>query len=297
MKDFIWKASKRAMTTKELFDYGRVFYIPESVVPKLCKISSFEKDPTKVDRHLKIKMVTKHVVTRKEHRGFVVEEGAEFIIPFYYLYLSVNNCGYSPELVVYKSVSLENGNFVFVPGAEETTENLKAWSDKVSDLAETVAAEMEESSNKEKYENTTFDAEVEDTVYVGKTLDITVSEDMTVAEFKAEVKNVLGIVPCIFQYQKKVKDANAPLKSIGVKGNTVVKVGPYFEIGDVNDLLQEQLQLEKVAFYFKYINRPWAYIMVDEPLSSVHRLPSVWRSIQVSIFIRIVNLIDVDKLD
>lgn len=295
MKDFIWKASKRAMTAKELFDYGRVFYIPESVVPKLCKISSFEKDPTKVDRNLKIKMVTKHVVTHEEHRGFVVEEGAESIIPFYELYRRADHdC--EPDMYVYKSVALENGNFTYVPGSKEATESLKAWYEKVYDFAEEATEEWK-TSDEEKYQNTTFDVEVEDTVYVGKTLDITVSEDMTVAEFKAEVKNVLGIVPYIFQYQKKVKDANAPLKSIGVKGNTVVKVGPYFEIGDVNDLLQEQLQLEKVAFYFKYINRPWAYIMVDEPLSNVHHLPSVWRSIQVSIFIRIVNLIDVDKLD
>lgn len=292
MKDFIWKASKRALPIKDLYDDTyQVFYIPESIVPKLCKITSFEKDPAKfAGEKVKVKMVTEYVAEYNKETGFVIEEGAEYIIPLYYNYLAATNCGNDPIFKVYKSVSLEDGEFSYVPGSDEATEKLNDWCKELYHFAENEVESALAPSKRDNYK-ISFDAEVEDAVYVGKTLDVKVSEDMTVAEFKEEVKNVLGVIPNIFLNQKEVKDPNALLKSVGVKGKTVIKVGPYLAVGDVNRLFKEQLKWEGVEVYFKFAKRPWSYMMGDQLLSELDNLPSIWKSIQCNVAIKIVNII------
>ena len=90
-----------------------------------------------------------------------------------------------------------------------------------------------------------------------------------------------------------MKDPNALLKIVGVKGITIIKVGPYLAVGDVNRLFKEQLKWEGVAVYFKFAKRPWSYMMGDELLSNVENLPSIWKSIQYNVAIKIVNMVNV----
>ena len=129
MKDFIWKASKREVNVRSLFnDPWEVFYIPEKTLPSLCKVDSFSADPAKYKlAKVRYKRVSRYVAEENKGTGFVIEAGAEYIIPFYLIYLRVTGCGNDPIFKVVKSVALEDGNFTYELGSDEASATFNAW--------------------------------------------------------------------------------------------------------------------------------------------------------------------------
>lgn len=290
MKEYVWQKSKRLINSKELFkNVYKVFYVPESIVEKLCRISEFEKDPVKFDGgKVKIKMVTDNIAEHEKSTGFVIEEGAEFIIPLYFSYLRATGCSVKPIVVFYKSVSLNGGNFKFVYGTEEATNNFNDWIKKFNYFALNEIEPSLEGRQRERY-YINFDAEVDDVVYVGETLDIKLSEDMSIIKFKEEVKRVIGVIPTIYHNQKEVKN-DIRLKSLGFKGQNVLHLDPNWAVGDVNCILKKLFNKKKVEIYFKYVQRPWSYMHGTVLLSDVDYLPSIWESIKCNLMIWFVNL-------
>lgn len=289
MREYIWQKSKRLINSKELFNnVHKVFYVPDSIVEKLCRTSDFEKDPVKFDgEKVKIKMVTDNI-TEHESTGFVIEEGAEFIIPLYFSYLRAIHCSNEPIIIIYKSVSLKEGKFAFVYGTEQSTNNFNTWINKFNYFAvNEIEPELETRQIERYYIN--FDAEIDDVVYVGETLDIKISEDMSIAKFKDEVKRVIGVIPTIYYNQKEVKN-DIRLKSIGFKGQNVVRIDPNLAVGDVNCILKKLFNKKRVEIYFKYIQRPWSYMGGSVLLSDVDFLPSIMESIKCNLLVWFVNL-------
>ena len=287
MKDFIWKASKRALKATDLFkDPYQVFYVLESCLPKLCSIDSLDIEPGKYNgKSVKIKKVTEYIAKANETTGFVIEEGAEFIIPLYYIYLHVTSCGNEPIFEAVTSVTLKNGEFSCVQASESATKQLKMWTKKAADFIE-VALE-ENAANEQSYKQVTFEAEIEDTMYVGETIDMEISGEMTLSDFQNRFAKIYGATPVIIKQRKEVKDGHTLLKDIGIKGKTIIKIEPYLSMGEINDSLLKQLCLSDINFFFKFNNRPWAYMLGNQLLAEVDKLPSIWKSIEYNILIKI----------
>lgn len=292
MADFIWKASKKAVKARELYnDTFEVFYIPESALSQLSKVDSFAKEPEKYEgAKVKIKRVSEFMA--KEHEsGFIIEEGADVIIPLYYMYLQVTGCGNEPTFSVYKSYTVEGRFFSIEPASEKAMEQFDAWTRDVAYFAEKNIDRLG-LGGQETFKNIAFDAEFGEPEYVGKTIDVVVSEDMTFGEFKNNFIQAVGVIPNIFYHKQEVKDKGALLKTIGIKGKTTVKLMPFIAVGDVTRALNEQLNLEGVMVYYKFVNRPWSYMMGDQLLTEANKLPSIWRSICYNVAIKIANSVD-----
>lgn len=285
MKDYIWKSSERVMTALELNEFSHnMFYIPETEVEKLCQTNSFAKNPKEYEGIKgKIKRVTKKV-TDYESTGLVVEQGAEHIVPFYYLYSQV--CGTGPQLVAYKSVALNDGAFSFVRGSEDANLKLQEWNKQIRRYFDRDEYDFKE----EDFKKITFNVEIEDTIYVGRTIDITITENMTLAEFSDTLQKVLGVIPVVVHQKKIVTEHDALLKDIGIHGTGIVKLIPESILYDARGFIQQQLNFDKETFMLvKYAKRPWAYINEEEVrLSNINNLPPIWKSVWQNIISKFV---------
>ena len=295
MKDFIWKTTNEVINLKDVCNTSHLVYVYEDIIKHIDKVDlvSFYKEPEKFSKiKLKLKEVTEYI-TDIDKVGFVIEKGAELLVPLYYIFLSVDHCGDDPEIVLVKSVSLENGDFSFVLATDDVKDKFKEWSEEIKAFVEKKFEWCNDDDITEPYKHVTIDAEIDRTIYIGETIDIEISEGMSLGEFKSIFQEKFGVVPCVFYSKKEDKNLQHKLNCFGISGKTLVRIPSFFALGDINWELRNQLQLSSdIEFRFRYVGRPWAFLLGREKLSEVDQLPPVWKSIGFNLLLKLVDKID-----
>lgn len=295
MKDYIWQTQNEVINLKDVCNTIHLVYVYEDIIKHIDKVDliSFYKEPEKYSKiKLKLKEVSDHI-TEHDKIGYVVEKGAELLVPLYYIFLSVNHCGDDPEIVLVKSVALEDGNFSYILAQDDVKEMFKKWCEEIKTFVEKKFEWCNDDDIIEPYKHVAIDAEIDKTIYVGETIDIEVSEDMSLGEFKSYFQEKFGVIPCIFDHKKEGKNLQQKLNCFGISGKTLVRIPSFFALGDIDWELRNQLHLSSdIEFRFRYVNRPWAFLFGRETLSEVGNLPPIWKSIGFNLLLKIVDKID-----
>ena len=295
MKDYIWQTTNEVINLKDVCNTSNLVYVYEDVIKHIDKVDlvSFYKEPEKYSKiKLKLKEVTDYI-TDHDKIGFVVEKGAELLVPLYYIFLSVDHCGNDPELVLVKSVSLENGDFSYVLAPDDVKDKFKKWCEEIKAFVEKKFDWCNDDDITEPYKHVTIDAEIDKTVYIGETIDIEISENMSIENFKNVFQEKFGVIPCIFDHKKEDKNLQHKLSCFGISGKTLVRIPPFFKLGDIDWELRNQLHLSSdIEFRFRYVARPWAFLLGRETLTEVDQLPPVWKSIGFNLLLKLADMID-----
>lgn len=223
---------------------------------------------------------------KDQRRELYVEKGN--IIAIWLLYHSYNHSGVTYSFVENLSVGAD-GFVVTNELSLEQKQKYEAWANRLERKVEALIHSGLIDNVKQlcqEYADMTIRINISEIKYIGKTIDIPYSEEMTIAEFADVVQKKCHVIPVFAKsYSFDLYPSSTKLKSLGVSGGKKVYYFPS-QLGMGNFCGFAEENNIDVQLHFKYEEKPWMYIHPETNFDSVRDVPGFFQGIYNNISLR-----------
>ena len=287
MNIYGWKDIQKEMSLKEILDASYIQFAAQSIDLNFDIETLYKKTKSFQDMQISIKKLDSRIDNDKDQRReLYVEKGN--IIAIWLLYHSYNHSGVTYSFVENLSVGAD-GFVVTNELSLEQKQKYEAWANRLERKVEALIHSGLIDNVKQlcqEYADMTFRVNISEIKYIGKTIDIPYSEEMTIAEFAEVVQKKCHVIPVFAKsYSFDLYPSSTKLKSLGVSGGEKVYSFPS-QLGMGNFCGFAEENNIDVQLHFKYEEKPWMYIHPETNFDSVRDVPGFFQGIYNNISLR-----------
>jgi len=294
MKDYIFEPKKATISISDFVKNG-TYFVPSSVISKEINRLDFYEPQKFQEIAAKIVCIDKH--TSKFNKAVYIEEGADKLLP---VVMINEERGWSefadeddrPNVIFVDSVNIEDGEFQYVETSGETAQKCKDWCDDLNKFLYKKFGEWG-NENAKAYRKVMINANMQIPKYIGKTIDIIYSGDMTVGELRQQFLQTFNAVLVVCDSNFQTIPDKLQLKIYGIEGNNKYCVVPDATWGSIMSYFYRTYNL-KISM--RYPNRTWAFILPGDGLNELSKMPSFWESLFWKILMKFLSKTLYDEL-
>lgn len=287
MNIYGWKQVKKEITLESILGETYVQFAPESVDFDV-DIESLLRDTKKFSyTDISIKYID-YNISKRDYKGELFIEKGKNLIALCMLYMELHHHGTDYSFV--ENVLMGKDGYVYAKELPvDLNEKYKKWADKLERKIQLLVDSGTIDNIREicnDFANMKFTAEVCEVVYIGPTIEINYSEDMTISQFAEVVKENCHIIPVFTKPGSlDLYPESTTLKSLGIIGQKSFLIPTKLHISSFINDFREQNGLKSIIF-FRYEKRPWAYILPETHFDDVQKVPNVFVCLYNKLFLK-----------
>lgn len=284
MNIFNWKEREEIISLGKILDEDYVMFSAKSIDLDY-EIETLYKNPKSFANMPLVFKYLSDKIDKNNKYPIYIESGN--IMPLWLFYNAHKHHGVDYSIV--ESVEMGKDGYVKITAlSSEDEEKYNAWARKMERKTDSLVDSSiidDESKLCRSYEDLEVKAKIFGVEYCGPTRAITISEDMTIAQFQKMIKDEFNFIPILTRpNQYKEFPGNTRLSTLGFTGENTIQVKTKMRVGTFgHDFCK--LTETKLIMLFKFVERPWAF-MEDCYFDEVDILPSVFTSLKWDLLVK-----------